>query len=469
MKQIKKDRSDKKLTVFGYVRVSTDNQLENYSIDAQMERITAYCKAKDWQLAKIYTDGGYSGGNINRPALRQMLEDMHTTYIDALIVCKLDRLSRSQKDTLMLIEDCLLASGVDFISISENFDTSTPFGRAMIGMLSVFAQLEKDQITERFTIGRIARSKAGFFHGGSTPPHGYDYTNGALEINTFEAAQVAEIFSLFLMGKSVNAIARAMNAQYHNRKWSATAISYILKNKIYIGKVKFNGVDYDGRHTPIISPEQYKETQRLLSERETTHSAVQKTPFRAGYILSSLVFCKHCGARYSANHGYYKCYSRAKSNKKFIKDPNCKNDHWRIEVLDAIVLSAVREITENTVALDALTPVPTARKIDTNKIKQRIGEIERQLAKLIDLYQIGTIPMDILAERIQTLDNEKSALSQLLLAESATPSGKSFLTALQSFQNAFASADTDAQRLLISSLIRRIEIDGRSVEIHWRL
>ena len=157
-------------TVFGYVRVSTENQLENYSIDEQIERIRAYCTAKGWSLARIYSDGGYSGGNLQRPALKEMLA--HLSDVDAVVVYKLDRLSRSQKDTLTLIEDRFLPSNTDFISINENFDTSTPFGRAMIGILSVFAQLEKDQITERFTMGRIGRCKAGYYHGGSTIPTG---------------------------------------------------------------------------------------------------------------------------------------------------------------------------------------------------------------------------------------------------------------------------------------------------------
>ena len=116
-----------------YVRVSTDNQLENYSIEEQTDRLKAYCKAKDIQIVKIYTDGGYSGGNVNRPALQQMLQDIGKGLIDSVIVYKLDRLSRSQKDTLMLIEDCFLAKNVDFVSVNENFDTSTPIGRAMIG------------------------------------------------------------------------------------------------------------------------------------------------------------------------------------------------------------------------------------------------------------------------------------------------------------------------------------------------
>ena len=114
--------------VVGYVRVSTENQLENYSIDEQSQRIRAYCAAKGWALSSIYTDGGYSGGNTNRPALQQMLELVRAGGVDAVVVYKLDRLSRSQKDTLRLIEDEFLAHDTDFISINENFNTSTPFG-----------------------------------------------------------------------------------------------------------------------------------------------------------------------------------------------------------------------------------------------------------------------------------------------------------------------------------------------------
>ena len=173
-----------------YVRVSTENQLENYSIEEQTERLTAYCKAKDITIVKFYTDGGYSGGNVNRPGLQQMLGDIAAGIIDTVIVYKLDRLSRSQKDTLMLIEDKFLANHVDFVSINENFDTSTPFGRAMIGILSVFAQLEKDQITERFTMGRVGRARNGYFHGGAYAPTGYDYADGNLVVNEYEALQV---------------------------------------------------------------------------------------------------------------------------------------------------------------------------------------------------------------------------------------------------------------------------------------
>lgn len=126
-----------------YIRVSTQEQAnEGYSIQAQKERLISYCKAKDWHIVDIYTDGGYSGSNLDRPGIQKLIADIEK--IDMVLVYKLDRLSRSQKDTLYLIEDIFLKNNVDFVSMNESFDTSTPFGRAMIGILSVFAQLERE-------------------------------------------------------------------------------------------------------------------------------------------------------------------------------------------------------------------------------------------------------------------------------------------------------------------------------------
>ena len=466
---------DRKYMIFGYVRVSTDNQLENYSIDEQIDRLTAYCKAKDWVLVKIYTDGGFSGGNTNRPALRQMLEDIKKVDVDAVIVYKLDRLSRSQKDTLMLIEDEFLSNDVDFISINENFDTSTPFGRAMIGILSVFAQLEKDQITERFTMGRIGRGKAGYFHGGGNSPHGYDYVNGELIVNEYEAMQIEEIYDLFITGKSINAIAKIMNGKYENRNWTAVAVSNALNNSIYIGKVKFKGTIYDGKHTPIISFDRYKEAQCLLhsQESENEKTTSQKSPFRAGYLLSSLIYCSRCGARYSANHGYYKCYSRSKSSVKFITDRNCKNDNWDIEELDTLVIETIRDLVGNKEMIQELTSRPKPNKeflINTKKINTRIETINKQLCKLIDLYQVGTLPMEILRSKVEGLSQEKNILVEKLNnKENKTHAIATFIDTLNTFESHFETFELDAKRMLIATLIERIEIDGNDVQIHWRL
>lgn len=462
-----------KMTVVGYARVSTDNQLENYSIEEQTERLKAYCAAKDWILVQTYVDGGYSGGNTDRPALQQMLAEIHKGKIDAVVVYKLDRLSRSQKDTLTLIEDELLSHGTDFVSINENFDTSTPFGRAMIGILSVFAQLEKDQITERFTMGRIGRSKAGYFHGGGNAPTGYDYVDGELVINEYEAQQVRKVFNMFLDGSSINAIHRGLEKAY-TTKWSAAKVRNVLKNSVYIGKVKFMKEEHQGAHDPIIDETVFKAANALLSSsaRNGKITSYQKTPFRAEYLLSGLVYCSRCGAKYSANHGYYKCYSRAKSTPKFIVDPNCKNDNWEISILDNLIVSQIDYLSTSKDSLEELkrdSKKTNKIEVDRSRVNKRISEIDKQIGKLIELYQVSSIPMASISEKVEALSHEKSSLSQQLENSNVIPQSDLFEDALSDYADGFKEAKIEQQRLMISRLIEKILIDGKSIKIQWRI
>lgn len=462
-----------KMLVVGYARVSTDNQLENYSIEEQTQRLNAYCTAKGWTLLQTYVDGGFSGGNTDRPALQQLLTAVRENKIDAVVVYKLDRLSRSQKDTLTLIEDEFLSHGTDFVSINENFDTSTPFGRAMIGILSVFAQLEKDQITERFTMGRIGRGKAGYFHGGGNAPTGYDYIDGKLVVNEYEAMQVREAFNAFLAGKSINAIQRSLSSQY-TTKWTATKVRNILKNSLYTGRVHFLEQEYAGIHEPIIDEATFRAASSILSsfDREAQKTTSQRNPFRAGYLLSGLIYCARCGARYSANHGFYKCYSRAKSSQKFIIDPDCKNDNWKIEALDDLVCRQVDALISHRDALDELLASAEQNKtvkVDKERIRRRVSEIDSQIERLIELYQFSAIPMSALTQKVNTLSEEKSALQEQLDAPDEIPANELFKMAIVDYELGFGGGDIDSKRSMLSRLIERVTVEGQSVEVQWRI
>ena len=172
------------LTVGIYCRVSTQEQArEGYSIGEQEQRLRSLCNAKDWIVRDTYIDGGFSGGSMDRPALKRLLADINKKKIDTVLVYKLDRLSRSQKDTLYLIEDIFIKQNIRFYSMTENLDTSTAFGRAMIGILSAFAQLEREQIRERSMMGKHARAKEGYFHGGGFAPIGYKYEGKRLIVD----------------------------------------------------------------------------------------------------------------------------------------------------------------------------------------------------------------------------------------------------------------------------------------------
>ncbi len=458
----------KPLTAACYCRVSTENQIENYSIDEQKDRLEAFCKARDWNITETFVDAGYSGGNLDRPALKALLQRVRQKSFNTVVVYKLDRLSRSQKDTLYLIEDIFGKYNVNFVSVCENFDTGTPFGKAMIGILSVFAQLEKEQITERFTMGRIGRAKSGLFHGGGSAPTGYDYENGLLIVNEFKAAQVREVFARFLRGESIHSIQKVMNELYGG--WSSHAlVRNVLKNTVYIGKIRFNGEEYNGEHSPIISEKQFSEVQRLISERRSENESAEKTPFRAGYLLSGLLFCGNCGARYHADHGFYKCYSRTRADKRRVIDPYCKNLNQRIEVLDHLVCEEIK-----LAALD-LSKIPkiggdqcSESFIETTR--KRLSEIRAKSDRLLDLYQNAEIPLDSVSERLNLLDNERAALESRLskVKEHLPPSTDEEALALY---NSFPDCcDTAIGRAFISSVIEKIVImPNGDIHIYWRV
>ena len=159
-----------------YIRVSTDAQAEEgYSIEAQKEQLGAYCISKGIKNYEYYIDGGRSGSNIERPEIQRLIKEAKEHKISHCIVFKLDRLSRSQKDTLYIIEDVFIPNDVSFVSLNETLDTSTPMGKLMIGILSAFAQLERENIRLRTRMGMKERIKAGYWMGGGRVPFGYDY------------------------------------------------------------------------------------------------------------------------------------------------------------------------------------------------------------------------------------------------------------------------------------------------------
>ena len=298
-----------------YVRVSGHEQEDNYSIPEQIERTKKYCDAKDWMVHKIYTDSVYTGSNMERPGLQDMLKDCENGKLDMVLVYKLDRLSRSQKDTLYLIEDVFEKNGVGFTSMTENFDTSTPHGKFIIGILSVFAQLEREKIKERTMIGKDSRAKEGKWHGGTWIPLGYDYKDGLLIVNEYEAMQVKEIADLFLKRTPVRTIANMMTDKGYRHKhgeWDAKTIRRVLSNPVYIGMIKHRDNLYEGIHEAIFDQKTFDDIQKIMEERKEQYGSTKAY----NSLLGGFLFCKNCGGRYARQrmnqHLYYACYSRSK-------------------------------------------------------------------------------------------------------------------------------------------------------------
>ena len=248
-----------------YARVSTEQQIENYSIPLQKERIKAFCLSKGWNDITEYVDAGYSGSNLKRPALEQLQKDIKNKKINAVIVYRLDRLSRSQRDTLYLIEEMFLPNNVEFISISETIDTSTPFGRAMIGVMSVFAQLERETITERLRSGRfkMVKEEGRWAGGADSAPYGYTrLKRGELIINPKERDHIVRIFEEYVLLKSYIKVQNKLKLEGFP-ELRPQRITALLKNRLYIGEVSFAGEWFKGAHEPIIGLELFNEAQKV--------------------------------------------------------------------------------------------------------------------------------------------------------------------------------------------------------------
>lgn len=450
-----------------YARVSTQEQaVSGHSIAEQESRLEAYCAARGWKDFQHFTDAGFSGGSLERPAMQDLIKAVQRGQISRVLVYKLDRLSRSQKDTLYLIEDVFLQGGADFLSISENFDTASPFGRAMIGMLAVFAQLERDQIRERMTMGRTARSRQGNFHGSGNVPIGYDY-DGALHVNEYEAGLIRALYQKAAAGVPIRRIVREMNENglvHKYGEWNPQTVRKALSRRTYIGEVSFAGKWYQGQHEPIISRELFEEVQRIIIDRRIKSASGSRLG-RATTYLSGLCYCARCGAKYTPQrytHGAYiydkySCASRNKRNPELIKDPACKNKAWSRSELENLIFDQIRQLRLDP---SRITPAP-----EQPDVRDRIAQIDAQIRRLVELYAVGSVPMEMVREKTVALQAQKDRLLEVQ-PRPITPAEAQ--EKADTLDDLLDNGSFDEIRALLFALIDRIEIDGEDVSIYWK-
>lgn len=479
-----------KKRVFIYIRVSTIEQAEEgYSLGEQEERLIKYCEAMGWEVIKVYIDPGYSGGNMERPALKEMVSEIEKGNADIVLVDKLDRLSRSQFDTLYMIQKIFMPNEVAFVSRAEAFDTSTPFGRAMIGILAVFAELERERIKERMKEGKHGRAKEGKYRGGAYYPTGYDYNSetGYLEINEYDAMQVREVFELFNKRTPIYSIMNIMNEQGYTTsigkgkgkgKWNETRIRGMLENKTYIGKLKYLDEWVDGGHPPIIDMKTWEKAQEILAEREKANEHM-KQGRRYKAPLGGLLWCKNCGARYHYRLGgknkdgtkraYYICYSREKSNIDMIKDANCRNKTYRDTVLEQIILDEVFKLKTDPAYISQIhTSIDESEK--AKLIEKQLETIKSQISNLMDLYSLGTIDINDIKAKIEPLNEKRSSLESTLekLKTNAYRKDKAEIyNMVDELKTAIDENDSYTVNLMINELIEKVIIDDEDIIIHW--
>lgn len=294
-----------------YLRVSTEDQAkEGFSIAAQKEKLTKYVEVNDWELYDYFIDDGISGKNIkDRPELTRLINLVKKKEINNVLVYKLDRLTRSVKDLINLIElfetfDC------SFSSVTEKLDTSNAVGRMFIKIIGIFAEFERENLAERVSFGYEEKTRQGNYTN-TNGIYGYDYIagKGDLVINEEEAELVKKTYEDYLNGKAMIRIAKDYNLRKVPTKrggsWSQSTIQSILTNETYLGKVRY-GVNkkiknkafiVESNHEPIIDEYTFMRVQNMIKKRK--HFNVRKFPSENAYF-GFVLKCSHCGARFHA-------------------------------------------------------------------------------------------------------------------------------------------------------------------------
>lgn len=471
-----------------YVRVSTTSQAEEgYSIEEQKDKLEAYCKIKDWSVYKIYTDGGFSGSNTDRPALEQLIKDAQKKKFDTVLVYKLDRLSRSQKDTLYLIEEVFIKNGIEFLSLQENFDTSTPFGKAMIGLLAVFAQLEREQIKERMQLGKLGRAKSGKSMMWAKTSYGYDYhkETGTVTVNHAQALAVKFMFESYLSGRSITKLRDDLNEKYPKKiAWSYRVIRQILDNPVYCGYNQYLGEIYKGNHEPIISKETYDKTQEELKIRQRTAAEnVNPRPFQAKYMLSGIAQCGYCGAPLKIMMGMirkdgsrfikYECHQRHPRKTKGVTTYNdnkkCDSGFYHKADIEAYVL---QEISKLQVDIESFERLFKAQKdeIDRKSYQRQINELTGKISRLNDLYIDNRITLEQLQEKSAEFLELRSRLENELENDPAIKleeKKKDMRRILK--KGDIYKMDYEMQASVVRSLISKVRVTAECIKILWRI
>ena len=409
----------KKKRIGGYIRVSTEKQVMGYSIEGQITQIEQYCQFNGYELVDIYADRGISGKSMNRPELQRMLNDAKNGKLDCVMVYKTNRLARNTSDLLTIVEE-LHRQNVEFFSLSERMEVKNSTGKLMLQILASFSEFERNTILENIYTGQRQRALEGYYQGNL--PLGYNNipdNKKELMINQHEANIVKYIFESYAKGHGYRKIANALNHKgYVTKKgnpFSISAVTYILSNPFYIGKIQFakykdwndkrrkglndKPVIAEGKHTPIISQSLWDKVQarkRQVSEKPQVHG-------KGTNILTGLISCPQCSAPMAASNTtntlkdgtkkrirYYSCSNFRNKGSKV-----CSANSVRADVIEKYVMDQILEIVKSDKVLKQVVErVNQENQVDVAALnhdiaykQQQFDEISTKLKNLIQTIE----------------------------------------------------------------------------------
>lgn len=483
-----------------YTRKSSEEglQQEFNSLDAQREAAEAYIASQrneGWTLIQDrYDDGGYSGGNMDRPALQRLLADIETEKIDCVAVYKVDRISRSLLDFARMMETFDQHS-VSFVSVTQHFNTATPMGRLILNVLLSFAQFEREIIGERIRDKIAASRQRGKWTGG-TPILGYDVdrSNGGpkLVVNAAEAARVRQIFEMYLEHGTLLAVVAELDRRgWRSKAWSTRSgkrrgglpidkcgLHNLLTNVLYVGKVRHKHEVYAGVHDAIVPEELFRRVQTRLQQNRNAGSVELRN--RHGALLRGLLYCKACSramthtfaSRGNKRYRYYTCTNSIKNGRR-----KCPVGSLPASEIEKAVVDQIRVIgQEPDLLAETLRQARTQAEASIELLTTERRAVERSLARChADIRQIASSDpaTSATSARIADLHDQIGQFERRLAEIEGQIAGQEgdlitdseVAAALRDFDGVWTALSPKEQIRLINLLVSRVEFDARESTI----
>jgi site-specific DNA recombinase len=458
-----------------YTRVSTPDQANGdfTSLDNQREMAEAYIRSQAGQgwvaLKDRFDDAGFSAGSIDRPALTRMLADVGAGQIDCVVVYKLDRLSRSLSDFVALL-DRFRAAKVDFVSVTENFSTTTSVGRFTLNLLASFAEFERATIGDR-TRDKIAGAKRRGRWCGGFPILGFDChpDGGRLVVNLEEAETVCQIFLTYLDLRSLQATAAELNRRgWRTKSWATrdgtfhegvafnkAHLSRMLGNPLYVGRVSHKGEIYEGEHPAIVDEAVYGRVQAALAGNNVSGGARAKN--RYGHLLRGLIHCTACGCAMSPSvtrrngkvHRYYVCGNATRRGWA-----SCPHPSLPAGDIEAAVVERIKVVGRDPDLLrDTLAEIRSIQKTRVPALTAERRRLDREVLRLRGRGDAGN-QLGVIEARLAEIGEELSVL------QTASVDRRDLARALALFDEVWACLFPREQERVIGLLIERIDFDA---------
>ena len=506
----------KKLFKIGlYVRVSTEEQAENPegSIKNQEERLREFVKLKTMvspfgEIREVFTDAGISAKDMNRPSLQRLLTKIESKEIDLVLVTELSRFTRSIKDFSILWE-FLEKHDCKFLSIKDNFDTSTAAGEMVMYMMANVAQFERKQTAERISLSFLARAKRGLYNGGSLPL-GYEVDPekpGHLKIVPDEAETVRELFATFLKQETLVNTAKSLNGrgitapktprsggQPRTGIFRIDMVQTILRNKSYIGvrtyRTKDGIEECPAMWEPIVSEDVFRKAQEMLDKnRYRKRSHLDK---RHPYTLSGICYCKTCGDRMSGKsaHGrtrkvpYYEHAWATKQQASLSKRLNkCEPHRLQADKIEPMVWQEVKrflsveETTRQMLAVAEQLRPKDERKTEEEKLRRKVQALDLQMEALAE--RIARLPKGVdervFMNQMAKLQEAKTAAEAALVeVQNHAPADEvvayeDFVSFTAHLRDLVKKADgqPEIQTAIIKKLVHRVEVAPHGFELEF--